>query len=104
MKYFYLCILLIQMFCMAAAFKAKPTCACDKTEPYKCECQKCTCDQEDQELTMSKELEPQEKETHDCEECSCHCYVMTAEYCDCCDDGLCNCDGCEICEEITLDK
>lgn len=53
---------------------------------------------------MSKELEPQEKETHDCEECSCHCYVMTAEYCDCCDDGLCNCDGCEICEEITLDK
>ena len=104
MKYFYLAILLIQFACMATAFKAKPTCACDKTEPYRCECQKCNCSNEDQEQKMSTEKEICQVEQHDCEECSCHCYELTAEHCDCCEAGLCNCDECEICEEITLDK
>jgi len=53
---------------------------------------------------MSTEKEICQVEQHDCEECSCHCYELTAEHCDCCDAGLCNCDECEICEEITLDK
>ena len=53
---------------------------------------------------MSTEKEICQVGQHDWEECSCHCYELTAEHCDCCEAGLCNCDECEICEEITLDK
>ena len=35
---------------------------------------------------------------HDCEIGACHCYYDTADYCDCCEEGLCDCDDCEICE------
>ncbi len=48
MKLFYLFILSIQILCLAAAcHNSKPVCACDKTEPYKCECKKCECANED---------------------------------------------------------
>ena len=47
MKLFYLSIFMVQIICMFSAFNKKQTCACDKTEPYKCECKKCECANED---------------------------------------------------------
>jgi hypothetical protein len=38
---------------------------------------------------------------HDCEIGACHCYYDTADYCDCCEEGLCDCDDCSICEELS---
>jgi hypothetical protein len=47
MKLFYLTIFLFQIICIFATFKTKQECTCDKIEPYKCECKKCECANED---------------------------------------------------------
>ena len=47
MKLFYTFILFLQIFCIMSSYSKKQSCACDKTEPYKCECNKCNCDSED---------------------------------------------------------
>ena len=49
MKFFYTFLIIIQLICILAAFnhKQKATCVCDKTEPYRCECKECNCENED---------------------------------------------------------
>ena len=48
MKILYITIFTIQLICFALALtKTKAECTCDKTEPYKCECRKCNCANED---------------------------------------------------------
>ena len=48
MKFFYTFIIIVQIICLLGALnKEKATCVCDKTEPYKCECVKCGCANED---------------------------------------------------------
>ena len=40
------------------------------------------------------------EEKHDCEEHNCNCFCLTADWCECCEDGRCDCDECDICEEV----